>query len=446
MRHREYHSPLEDRYRGKYLSYIFSDDHRYTTWRWLWAILASAERECGINISEDQIREMEERVRDIPYSRVAEIERTTHHDVVSHLKAFAEQCPDAAPIIHLGATSSFITDNADTILMVEAMEVIERYLTTLVSQLAHTAKQYGSYPMVGRTHFQPAQPVTLGKRLAMWSQDFNIDLENLRYQKDHVYPLGCRGATGTAASFLDLFNGDGEKVKRLEEYLMEYMGFPRALYISGQTYTRKQDFYVLSTLSGIAQSASKFATDIRLLAGLGELSESFATGQVGSSAMPYKKNPITCEKICGLARYVIVNAQNPAITASTQWLERTLDDSSNRRIVIPEMFITTETILSECITVMNGLRINYDTIRENYENHKDSTLVEHILVEGTKRGGDRQKLYDKLKQYIDKGGSWYEDVANDPEFGLSDDDIETMKETVHVGMSQDQIDEYVSSL
>jgi adenylosuccinate lyase len=399
-----------------------------------------AEKDCGLPITDGQINEMADHIGDIPYDTIAAIEDKTRHDVVAHLKAFAEQCPTAAPIIHLGATSCYITDNADVAIMKIAMEVIENCLIRVVDKMSEMAWVYDNYTMVGRTHFQPAQPVTLGKRFAMWAQDFKIDLKNLQYQMDQLRPLGCRGATGTADSFLQLFDGDVGKVMLLEKLIIDKMGFSNAFPVSGQTYTRKQDYYVLQVLSGIAQSASKFATDIRLLAGLGEVSESFGESQVGSSAMPYKKNPITCEKICGLSRYVIVDVQNAAITASSQWLERTLDDSSNRRVVIPEMFIAIECILNTCMQVLDGFNVHDDIVDSHIEEHRDNIMMEGVLVESVKRGGNRQQLHEKLREYaMSKEGVLAVKIAEDPDFHLTLDEVQAIRSRVSIGMAPEQV-------
>lgn len=436
-------SPFEDRYVGKETSVIFSHDYRYKTWRWLWVLLAKAEQKCDLPITDKQIEQMKKNIGCIPYNRVREIENETHHDVVAHIRAYAEQCPDAAPIIHLGATSCYVTDNTDVILMHDAANVIMSKLSKLANELAEKARLFDHVPALGRTHFQPAQPVTIGKRYAMWSQDFSIDLENLRYQEQGLKLLGCRGATGTADSFLQLFEGNADKVRALEDYIVNQIGVGRAFPVSGQTYTRKQDYYVLQVLSGIAQSATKFATDIRLLAGLGEVSEPFGSKQVGSSAMPYKQNPIMCEKICGLSRYVITGVQNAALTASSQWLERTLDDSSNRRVVIPEMFITTEVILDTCLEVAMGLDWHTDAIADHLSAHKDNAMVEGVLAESVKRGGDRQRLHEKLREYtLLKEGVLAVNVAEDPEFNLTLKEVQSIRDNISTGLASKQTAEY----
>lgn len=446
MNYNKYQSPLGDRYLGEKTSVIFSPDHRYKTWRWLWILLAKAEQKCGLPITDSQIDQMRKNMDRIPYIRAEEIERETHHDVVAHLKAYAEQCPDAAPIMHLGATSCYITDNTDIILMHDAMNAIMPKLSKLVEILAGDAWCCDNTPILGRTHFQPAQPVTIGKRYAMWSQDFSMDLANLEFQEKKLKLLGCRGATGTADSFLQLFDGNENKVRAMEGYILSQISIGQAFPVSGQTYTRKQDYYVLQVLSGIAQSATKFATDIRLLAGLGEVSEPFSKKQVGSSAMPYKQNPIMCEKVCGLSRYVITGVQNAALTASSQWLERTLDDSSNRRIVIPEMFIATEVILDTCMEIAMGINWHTDAIADHLSTHKDNVMVEGVLAESVKRGGDRQRLHEKLRQYaISEEGTMSVKIAEDPEFNLTLDEVQQIRNRVSTGLSAAQAAEYAEN-
>lgn len=442
--HSVYCSPFETRYIGEKTSKIFSPDNRYKTWRRLWVLLAEAEQKCGLSITDKQINQMRKHMGDIPYARVQEIENETHHDVVAHLRAYAEQCPDASPIIHLGATSCYVTDNTDVILMHDAMDAIMSKLSNLAKMLAWNAWCLDHISTLGRTHFQPAQPVTIGKRYAMWSQDFDTDLDNLKYQESNLKLLGCRGATGTADSFLQLFEGDADKVRKLEDYIVNRINVGRVFPVSGQTYTRKQDYYVLQVLSGVAQSATKFATDIRLLAGLGEVSEPFSEKQVGSSAMPYKQNPILCEKICGLSRYVMTGVQNAALTASSQWLERTLDDSSNRRVVIPEMFIATEVILDTCLEVAQGLDWHMDAIADHLSTHKHNTMVEGVLAESVKRGGNRQHLHEKLRKYItSKEGALTVQIAKDPDFRLTLDEVYSIRDRISTGLAPEQTTEYV---
>lgn len=417
----EYEHPLATRYASEYMANLFSEKYKIKLWRTLWCALAQSEMELGLPITEEQVNEMIANVETANLDRAHEIEKETHHDVMAHIKHYAEQCPAAAPIIHLGATSCFVTDNADALLMRAAMVVVRNKLKILTDALRDIALEYRSMPTLAYTHFQPAQPTTVGKRVAMWAQDFHMDDTNVQFQLTMMWALGCRGATGTADSFLKLFDGDEEKVEELEQKILEKVGAYTmgAIPISGQTYTRKQDFYIAQTLSGIAQSASKMATDIRLLSGLGEMWEPFGKGQVGSSAMPYKKNPMISERVCGLARYVICTAQNTAITAATQWLERTLDDSSNRRLVIPEMFMAVDAILDSLITVIHGLVIDENEIGERLTNEACHLVMETALMEAVKKGGDRQKLHEKLRKYAMTycGDELLKVIQEDKDFG-----------------------------
>lgn len=401
--HDTYNSPIAGRYASKEMSDIFSDNNRYSTWRKLWLFLAEAQKELGVEITDAQIEEMRQHLCDIDFDRAAEIEKTTHHDVVAHIRAYAEQCPTAAPIIHLGATSCYVTDNTDVILMRSAMFELERKLRMLLRKMCYMAEIFSADPTLGYTHLQPAQPTTIGKRVAMWIQDFTMDYQNLVQQSTHLKPLGCRGATGTADSFLKLFRGHSDMVTEMENIILRKMGFESAFTVSGQTYTRKQDFYALQPISGIAQSASKFATDVRLLASKGEITEQFSSGQVGSSAMPYKRNPIQCERVCSLSRYLICDLQNLAITASSQWLERTLDDSANRRMVIPEMFILADYILTKCLSIVNGLNVDLFICKRHCDEQKYQFATEEILTLAVSRGGNRQELHEKLRRAFSLG-------------------------------------------
>ena len=402
--HNAYNSPVAGRYISEDMSRIFSDINRYSTWRKLWVWLAEAQQEQGLNISDQQILEMERHIYDIDFDRVSEIEKDTHHDVVAHIRAFAEQCPTAAPIIHLGATSCYVTDNTDVMIMRDALWTIRYKLAALLLELCSKAEQYASTPTLGYTHLQPAQPVTVGKRIAMWTQDFYFDLQELMHQYVLMECLGCRGATGTADSFLKLFNGDANKVIQMEKYVITRMGFAAsANMVSGQTYSRKRDFYVLQVLSGIAQSASKFATDIRLLASKGEMMEPFGGRQVGSSAMPYKRNPMLCERICSLSRLVTCKLQGIAETASTQWLERSLDDSALRRIEIPEMFILTDTVLDLCYSVAKGMVVDEQVCKKHMDEMRTQYATEEILMLAVSRGGNRQDLHERLRKVFSSG-------------------------------------------
>lgn len=397
----EYEYPLATRYASEQMVSIFSEKHKVELWRVLWCALAEAEQKLGLPISDEQLDEMLSHVEDADLEEAHLIERETHHDVMAHIRHFGNQCPKAVPIIHLGATSCFVTDNADILMTRTAAYLIWNKLGRLIRRLEKLALEYKSVPTLAYTHFQPAQPTTVGKRAAMWTQDFMMDSSSMAFELERLHMLGCKGATGTADSFLKLFDGDESKVRKLEHMIMCSVGAGDigAISISGQTYTRKQDFNMAQVLSGIAQSASKMATDIRLLSGLREMWEPFGKNQVGSSAMPYKKNPMLCERVCGLARYVICAAQNTAITAATQWLERTLDDSSNRRLVIPELFMATDAILDTLVSVVDGLVIDKDEIKERLDREICYMIMESILMEAVKKGGDRQKLHEKLRKY-----------------------------------------------
>ena len=434
-----------DRYASLDMIGIF--EQKYYLWRKLWYSLAYNERELGVDISKEQLMEMKSHIYDIDWTRAAQLELETHHDVVAHLRTYAEACPTAAPIIHLGATSCYITDNADMIMMRDAIDLIKARLKILIDDLCDFAETMAEVEITGRTHFQPAQPTTVGKRATMWLQDFATDLENLKYQYDNLRPLGCKGATGTCDSFLKLFDGNPVTVRQLDRNICHEFGFKDPVDVAGQTYSRKQDFYVLQVLSGIAQSASKMATDIRLMSGLGEIYEEFTETQVGSSAMPYKKNPMLCERICGLSRLVICGLQNAAITASSQWLERSLDDSANRRILIPEMFMGTDAVISTCIKVVEGLYVNDDVIDRNLMLQRPWAASEGILMTCVSRGGDRQKLHEKLRQYATQHpNAMIGSVMKDPDFNITADEVEKIVFQKNCGLADYQTEEYVNKV
>lgn len=364
-----YESPLNSRYASKEMQYIFSPDKKFSTWRKLWIALAESEKELGLDITDKQIAQMKEHIYDINYDVAKAREKEVRHDVMSHVYAYGVQCPDAKPIIHLGATSCYVGDNTDIIIMTEAMQLVKKKLVCLIGELAKFAKEYKDLPTLAFTHFQPAQPTTVGKRASLWLEDLLMDLEDVDYQLSKAKLLGCKGTTGTQASFLELFEGDHEKCKMLDKKIAEKMGYEESFPVSGQTYPRKLDSQMLNTLSLIAQSAYKFSNDIRLLQHLKQIEEPFEKSQIGSSAMAYKRNPMRSERIGSLARYVIVDALNPAITASTQWFERTLDDSANKRISVPEAFLAVDAILSLYINVVDGLVV-YDKVINQQFIHK----------------------------------------------------------------------------
>lgn len=437
MKHDTYVNPLCSRYAGKEMQQIFSDDRKYSCWRKLWLSLAEAEKQLGIPITDSQIEEMKRHLEDIDYDMAAKEEQATRHDVMAHIHTFAACCPDAAPIMHLGATSCFVGDNTDVINMRDAMLLIRKKLLSIMETLAVFAEITKEIPTLGFTHFQPAQPTTVGKRACLWLQDLEMDLKQLDFQLSVLVPLGCKGATGTAASFLALFDGDTEKVRKLEEIIVQKMGFSKCQAISGQTYSRKQDFAVLQVLSGIAQSASKFAGDMRLLSHLREMEEPFEANQIGSSAMAYKRNPMRSERIASLARYLICEIQNTAFTASSQWLERSLDDSANRRIVIPEAFLACDGILNLYYSIAQGMRIFPAVMEKHLQEELPFLATENILMYCVKeKHGDRQLLHEKIRAYAvqtteqiklyGKENDLFARIVNDPDFALTEEELRTV--------------------
>lgn len=395
-----FESPFNARYGSNDMRWVFSTQYKYSMWRKLWIALAKGQQYLGLNISDEQIWEMEAHIDDIPFELVQEIERETRHDVVAHLRAYAHQCPKAAPIIHLGATSAYVVDNTDAKVMRDATKVLIRRIRSLVKMMAHLAHKYEHTPTLAYTHFQPAQPTTFGKRVCMWMQDLEDDLRRLENEyTDGIRILGCKGATGTCASFMELFNGNYEKVNELDDFVAKYMGV-RSVDVSGQTYSRKRDYYLFSVLSGVAQTLSKMANDLRLMSGKGEFYEPFGNKQVGSSAMAYKQNPLQCEKVVSLARLVVNNTTAMADTASTQWLERSLDDSAIRRVIIPETFMTLDEMLITMRRVLVGCSIREDVMMDNLKKEIPKLVSEGILMLAVKRGGDRQVLHEIMRQYL----------------------------------------------
>ena len=392
-----YDSPLCKRYASQQMQFIFSDDNKFTIWRKLWIALAESEKELGLDISVEQINEMQEYCSDINYDTAARYEAEIRHDVMAHIRAYGEQCPLAAPIIHLGATSCYVGDNTDIILQRSALTHVRKLLLNAIAKLSEFAECYKALPCLAYTHFQAAQPTTVGKRATLWIQDLLFDLEQLDFTLGNLKLLGCKGTTGTGASFLSLFNGDHEKVKALEQLIAQKMDFDKLYSVSGQTYSRKVDYYTLSVLSGIAQSAYKFSNDIRLLSHMKELEEPFEDSQVGSSAMAYKRNPMRSERIASLARYLTVDTLNPALTASAQWLERTLDDSANRRVSVPEAFLAADAILSLYVNVVGGLTVYPNIIEKHLNEELPFIATENILMYGVKKGGDRQALHERIR-------------------------------------------------
>ena len=449
-----YESPLNSRYASKEMQYIFSPDKKFSTWRKLWIALAESEKELGLDITDKQIAQMKEHIYDINYDVAKAREKEVRHDVMSHVYAYGVQCPDAKPIIHLGATSCYVGDNTDIIIMTEAMQLVKKKLVCLIGELAKFAKEYKDLPTLAFTHFQPAQPTTVGKRASLWLEDLLMDLEDVDYQLSKAKLLGCKGTTGTQASFLELFEGDHEKCKMLDKKIAEKMGYEESFPVSGQTYPRKLDSQMLNTLSLIAQSAYKFSNDIRLLQHLKQIEEPFEKSQIGSSAMAYKRNPMRSERIGSLARYVIVDALNPAITASTQWFERTLDDSANKRISVPEAFLAVDAILSLYINVVDGLVVYDKVINQQFMREIPFMATENIMMDAVKKGRDRQDLHEKIRVYSMEAGKTVkmegkennlaELIAGDPAFGLTLEEINAvMKPENFVGRAPQQVEDFL---
>ena len=453
--HDVYQNPLCGRYASRQMQEIFSDDRKFSTWRRLWIALAESEKELGLDITDEQIAEMRAHVNDIDYELVAKREREVRHDVMAHIYAYGQLCPNAKPIIHLGATSCYVGDNTDIILQRDALRQIRRLLVRAISALADFAERYKDQKTLAYTHFQAAQPTTVGKRATLWMQDLMMDLEHLDFVLGNLKLLGCRGTTGTGASFLELFGGDHEKVKALEKKIVEKLGFPAAYAVSGQTYTRKVDYFSLSVLSGIAQSAMKFSGDVRLLSHLKEFDEPFEAGQVGSSAMAYKRNPMRSERITSLARYVIADTLNPAMTAGTQWLERTLDDSANRRISIPEAFLAVDGILQLYINVISGVTVYPKVIERHWNEEVPFMATENILMYCVKMGGDRQTLHEAIRRHSVAAGKavklegcsndLLDRIAADPVFELDRAQIDRIiEESSLTGRAAEQTEEYLA--
>ncbi|MCM1306817.1 MAG: adenylosuccinate lyase [Bacteroides sp.] len=452
-----YVSPLCERYAGKKMKYIFSPDFKFGTWRKLWIALAEAEKELGIPIADAQIDELKAHVNDIDYDFAKAREKEVRHDVMAHVLTYGEKCPNAKPIIHLGATSCYVGDNTDVIQMKEGLLELRRGLVTCIKSVRDFAYKYKDLVTLGYTHFQAAQPTTVGKRATLWLQDLVIDLETLDFELNRLKLLGCKGTTGTAASFVELFNGDTDKVKALDSKIASKMGFEKSIAVSGQTYTRKADFNVISVLCGIAQSAAKFSNDIRLLSHLKEVEEPFESGQIGSSAMAYKRNPMRSERIASLARYVMCDTLNPAITAATQWFERTLDDSANRRIAIPEAFLAIDAILALYNNVISGLTVYPKIIERHLKAELPFMATENILMYCvTEKGGDRQVLHEAIRQHSvaaakvvkQEGGDndLLSRILADGQFGLTEDELDKLLDVrAFSGMASKQVEEYISS-
>ena len=452
-----YTSPLSERYASKEMQYIFSPEMKFKTWRQLWIALAKTERELGLDITEEQIAQLEAHKDDINFETAKEREKLVRHDVMSHVYAYGVQCPKAKGIIHLGATSCYVGDNTDIIIMDKALKLVRAKLVNVIDELAKFADTYKDLPTLAFTHFQPAQPTTVGKRATLWLQEFLMDLEDLTYVLGSLRLLGSKVTTGTQASFLELFEGDQEKVDRLDPLIAQKMGFDSCYAVSGQTYSRKVDTRVANVLAGIAASAYKMSNDIRLLQHLKEVEEPFEKNQIGSSAMAYKRNPMRSERIGSLARYVMVDALNPAITSATQWFERTLDDSANKRLSIPEAFLAADGILDLCLNVVDGLVVYEKVITKRLMAELPFMATENIMMDAVKKGGDRQELHEKIRKLSMEAGArvkqegkdnnLLELIAADPSFHLSLEELnEAMQPSKYVGCAPQQVTQFLNQM
>ncbi|WP_461812071.1 adenylosuccinate lyase [Faecalimonas sp.] len=452
-----YQSPLSERYASKEMQYIFSPDMKFKTWRKLWIALAETERELGLNITEEQIEELKANVDNINYDVAKEREKLVRHDVMSHVYAYGQQCPKAKGIIHLGATSCYVGDNTDIIIMAEALKLVKKKLVNVIAELAKFAEQYKELPTLAFTHFQPAQPTTVGKRATLWLQEFMLDLEDLDYVLANLKLLGSKGTTGTQASFLELFDGDQEIIDKIDPMIAKKMGFEQCYAVSGQTYSRKVDTRVVNILAGIAASAHKMSNDIRLLQHLKEVEEPFEKTQIGSSAMAYKRNPMRSERIASLARYVMVDAMNPAITSATQWFERTLDDSANKRLSVPEGFLAIDGILDLCLNVVDGLVVYPKVIEKRLMSELPFMATENIMMDAVKAGGDRQELHERIRELSMEAGrnvkekgldnNLLELIAADAAFNLTLEDLQkTMDPSKYVGRSKEQVEAFLKNV
>ena len=452
-----YVSPLSERYASKEMQYIFSPDMKFRTWRRLWIALAETEKELGLNITQEQIDELKAHAEDINYDVAKERERQVRHDVMSHVYAYGVQCPKAKGIIHLGATSCYVGDNTDIIVMTEALKLVKKKLVNVIAELSAFADKYKDQPTLAFTHFQPAQPTTVGKRATLWTQEFLLDLEDLEYVLGTMKLLGSKGTTGTQASFLELFDGDQETIDKIDPMIAEKMGFKECYPVSGQTYSRKVDTRVANILAGIAASAHKMSNDIRLLQHLKEVEEPFEKSQIGSSAMAYKRNPMRSERIASLSRYVMVDALNPAITSATQWFERTLDDSANKRLSIPEGFLAIDGILDLCLNVVDGLVVYPKVIEKHMMAELPFMATENIMMDAVKAGGDRQELHERIRELSMEAGKTVKEegkdnnllelIAADPAFNLSLEDLQrSMDPKKYIGRAKEQTERFVNTV
>ena len=452
-----YQSPLSERYASKEMQYIFSPDMKFRTWRKLWIALAETEKELGLPITDEQIEELKAHADDINYDVAREREKLVRHDVMSHVYAYGQQCPKAKGIIHLGATSCYVGDNTDIIVMAEALKLVRKKLVNVINELAGFADQYKAQPTLAFTHFQPAQPTTVGKRATLWLQEFLMDLEDLEYVSGTLKLLGSKGTTGTQASFLELFDGDHETIDKIDPMIAKKMGFSACYPVSGQTYSRKVDTRVLNILAGIAASAHKMSNDIRLLQHLKEVEEPFEKNQIGSSAMAYKRNPMRSERIASLSRYVMIDALNPAITSATQWFERTLDDSANKRLSIPEGFLAIDGILDLCLNVVDGLVVYPKVIEKRLMSELPFMATENIMMDAVKAGGDRQELHERIRELSMEAGknvkekgldnNLLELIAADPAFNLTLEELQkTMDPAHYTGRAKEQVEAFLANV
>jgi len=452
-----YQSPLSERYASREMQYIFSQDKKFTTWRKLWIALAETEKELGLSITQEQIDELKSHVDEINYDIARAREKEVRHDVMSHVYAYGVQCPSAKGIIHLGATSCYVGDNTDIIIMTEALKLVKKKLVNVIAELAKFASDYKDLPTLAFTHFQPAQPTTVGKRASLWAQEFVLDLEDLDHVIRTMKLLGSKGTTGTQASFLELFDGNQETIDKIDPMIAKKMGFEECYAVSGQTYSRKVDTRVLNVLAGIAASAHKMSNDIRLLQHLKEIEEPFEKSQIGSSAMAYKRNPMRSERIASLARYVMIDALNPAITSATQWFERTLDDSANKRLSIPEGFLAVDGILDLCLNVVDGLVVYPKVIEKRLLSELPFMATENIMMDAVKAGGDRQELHEKIRELSMEAGknvkvngldnNLLDLIAADPSFNLTREELnETMDPAKYTGRSALQVDQFIQKV
>ena len=452
-----YVSPLSERYASKEMQYIFSPDKKFRTWRRLWIALAETEKELGLPITQEQIDELKAHKDEINFDVAKEREKLVRHDVMSHVYAYGVQCPTAKGIIHLGATSCYVGDNTDIIVMTEALKLVKKKLVNVIAELAKFAEKYKDLPTLAFTHFQPAQPTTVGKRATLWMQEFMLDLEDLNYVLSTMKLLGSKGTTGTQASFLELFDGDQETIDKIDPMIAEKMGFKQCYPVSGQTYSRKVDTRVVNILAGIAASAHKFSNDIRLLQHLKEVEEPFEKSQIGSSAMAYKRNPMRSERIASLSRFVMVDAMNPAITSATQWFERTLDDSANKRLSVPEGFLAIDGILDLCLNVIDGLVVYPKVIEKRLRSELPFMATENIMMDAVKAGGDRQELHERIRELSMEAGktvkvegkdnNLLELIAADPAFNLTLEELEkTMDPAKYTGRASIQVDAFLKNV